>query len=73
MDYFQQRHKKEEGAVLIVSLIMLVLLTLIGLESIESTLVEEKLAYHYKDKGISFQDAEKALLKLNSIFFLVSR
>ena len=35
--------KKQSGAVLVVSLIMLVLLTLIGLDSIQTTLIEEKI------------------------------
>lgn len=51
----------QSGAVLIVSLIMLLLLTLIGVTSIQTTSLEEKMAGNMRDKDLAFQAAESAL------------
>lgn len=53
---------KQNGAVLIVALIMLVIMSIIGLDSMQSTLLEEKMSHHVKDKNYAFQSAEAALL-----------
>ncbi len=53
--------KKHAGAVLIVSLIMLLLLTLIGTTSMQSTSLEEKMVGNMRDQNIAFQRAEAAL------------
>lgn len=49
------------GAVLIVSLIMLLLLTLIGATAMQTTTLEEKIAGNLRDKNLAFQAAESAL------------
>jgi type IV pilus assembly protein PilX len=51
----------QSGAVLIISLIVLLLLTLIGVSSIQTTTLEEKMAGNYRDKNLAFQAAEAAL------------
>ncbi|MDP3330644.1 MAG: PilX N-terminal domain-containing pilus assembly protein [Methylococcaceae bacterium] len=51
----------QTGAVLIVSLIMLLLLTLIGVTSMQTTSLEEKMAGNMRDKDLAFQAAESAL------------
>ena len=51
----------QSGAVLIISLIMLLLLTLIGTTSMQSTSLEEKMAGNMRDKNLAFQAAESAL------------
>ena len=51
----------QKGAVLIVSLIILLMLTLIGLSAIQSTSLEEKMAGNYRDQNLSFQAAETTL------------
>ncbi len=53
--------KKQQGAVLIVGLIMLLVMTLIGLSAMRSTILEEKMAGNYRDSNIAFQVAEAAL------------
>jgi type IV pilus assembly protein PilX len=53
--------KHQSGAVLIVSLIMLLLLTLIGASSIQTTSLEEKMAGNLRDRNLAFQAAESAL------------
>ncbi len=51
----------QSGAVLIISLIMLLLLTLIGTTSMQSTLLEEKMAGNMRQRNLAFQAAEAAL------------
>lgn len=51
----------QNGAVLIVSLIMLLLLTLIGVTGTQVTSLEEKMASNMRDRNLAFQAAESAL------------
>lgn len=52
---------KQSGVVLVISLIMLVLLTLLGITAMQVNSLEEKMAGNSKDKNIAFQAAEAAL------------
>ncbi|MFK5947321.1 MAG: PilX N-terminal domain-containing pilus assembly protein, partial [Methylococcales bacterium] len=49
---------KQTGVVLVVSLIMLLLLTLIGITGTQVTSLEEKMAGNARDQNIAFQAAE---------------
>lgn len=53
--------KQQSGVVLLVSLIMLLLLTLIGVSGSQVTGLEEKMAGNMKDRNLAFQAAEAAL------------
>jgi len=53
--------KKQSGVVLVISLVMLLLLTLIGLTGMQTTTLEEKMAGNSKDRNIAFQAAESTL------------
>lgn len=53
--------KREQGAVLIVSLVMLLVMTMIGLAGMEVTDLEERMAGNMRDRNIAFQAAEAAL------------
>ncbi|MCF6251350.1 MAG: PilX N-terminal domain-containing pilus assembly protein [Methylococcaceae bacterium] len=53
--------KKQAGVVLVVSLIMLLLLTLIGVSGMQSTGLEEKMAGNKRNRNLAFQAAEAAL------------
>ncbi len=55
--------KKQTGVVLIISLVMLILLTLIGLTGMQTTTLEEKMAGNAKDRNTAFQAAEATLLE----------
>jgi type IV pilus assembly protein PilX len=58
------RYKKinrEQGAVLIVGLIMLLLLTIIGLASIRGSDLQERMAGNMRDRNLAFQAAEAGL------------
>lgn len=52
---------KQTGAALIVSLVLLVLVTLLGVAGIQSVALEEKMAGNAYDRNIAFQAAEAAL------------
>jgi type IV pilus assembly protein PilX len=53
--------KRQSGAVLVVSLIMLLVMTLIGVTAMRSTTMEEKMAGNSRDHAVAFQAAESAL------------
>ena len=53
--------RRQRGAVLIVSLFILLLMTLIGVTSMSTTSLEEKMAGNMRDKNIALQAAESAL------------
>jgi len=54
---------RERGAVLIVALIMLLLLTIIGLSSMRGTSLQENMAGNMRDSNLSLQASEAALRK----------
>lgn len=55
------KKNKQQGVALIVSLIMLLLLTLLAVSSMNTTILEEKMAGNYKDRNMAFQAAEAGL------------
>ncbi len=57
----QSSYKKQQGAALVVGLIMLALMTIIGLTAVQSSVVENRIATNMYDKQISFEAAEAAL------------
>ena len=52
---------RQRGAVLIVSLLMLLVMTLIGITGVQVTSLEEKMAGNTRDRNLAFQSAEAAL------------
>lgn len=55
----QPRHQR--GAVLAVSLILLVVVTLIAVSSMQGTMLEEKMAGNALDRNLAFQSTESAV------------
>ena len=53
--------KKQTGVALIVSLIMLILMTLLGVTAMKTSLMEEKMAGNSRDLSLAFQAGETAL------------
>jgi len=53
----------QQGAVLIVSLILLLILTLVGVSGMKMTSLEERMSGNYKDHEMAFQAAEAALVE----------
>ncbi len=54
-------HSRQRGAVLLVSLIMLLLLTIIGAAAMRDTNLQERMAGNMRDHSLAFQAAEAAL------------
>lgn len=54
-------HRKQQGIVLIVGLVMLISLTLIGVTAMKSTTMDERIAANTQFKVIAFQTAESVL------------
>jgi type IV pilus assembly protein PilX len=52
---------RQRGAVLIVSLLILLIMTMIGVSSLQSSATEEKMASNSRDRNVGFQSAEAAL------------
>ncbi|MBK1647901.1 pilus assembly PilX family protein [Rhabdochromatium marinum] len=51
----------QQGMVLVIGLIFLLLMTVIGVTSIQTTTLDERMAGNLRDKNIAFQAAEAAL------------
>ena len=52
---------KQSGAVLIVSLLMLLVTTMLGITSMSTAVMEEKMASNSRQKQLAFQAAESGL------------
>lgn len=52
---------KQTGSILLLSLLMLLILSLVGVASIGNVTLNERMASNYRDHDISFQAAEAAL------------
>jgi len=56
-----QNKQKQEGIVLFMSLVMLLLLTALGVSSIQTTSLQQRMARNSNDSNLAFQAAESAL------------
>ena len=52
---------RQEGAVLIVALILLVVMTMLGISGMEATKLETRMAANVQDYNTAFQNAESGL------------
>lgn len=53
--------QKQQGAVLIVSLVILLVITMLAVGSMQSTVLEEKMAGNSSDRNLAFQSTESAV------------
>jgi type IV pilus assembly protein PilX len=58
-----QSVQRESGAVLVVGLVILVLMTLLGVTAMQVNGLEEKMAGNYRDQNLAFQAAEATLIE----------
>jgi len=58
---FKSATKKQNGAVLVVSLLILLVLTLIGVSSMDGSIMEEKMASNSQTASATFQKADSAI------------
>ncbi len=56
--------KQQTGAALIVSLMLLLIMTLIGVSSIGTTNLEERMAHNFQNSTVVFQATESAINKI---------
>lgn len=56
-----QNIKRQNGSVLIISLIVMLILTILGVSGMKSSVLEEKMAGNVRDKQLAFQAAEATL------------
>lgn len=54
----RQGNTKQQGAVLVVSLMILLVMTLLGLSSMQGTILEEKMSGNMRDRNLALQSAE---------------
>ena len=54
-------HNSQQGSVLIISLVIMVVLTILGVSGMRTTLLEEKMAGNMRDSQLAFQAAEATL------------
>lgn len=59
-----KRQHLQRGAALVISLILLVIMTLIGLAGIRSVTQQERMANHSFDRSLAFQATEAALREI---------
>jgi type IV pilus assembly protein PilX len=53
--------QRQSGAILFVSIILLVVLTMLGFAALRTATMQERMAGNVRDRGIAFQAAESAL------------
>lgn len=58
---FYSSRRRQKGAVLVVGLLILLVMTLVGVTTMQTTRVEEKMAGNVRDRNMAFQAAESAL------------
>ena len=56
-----QSNESQRGAVLIISLLILVVLTVLGISAMSSTSIEERMSLNLRDREVAFQAAEATL------------
>ena len=61
--------RHQQGAVLAISLIILLLMTIIGVSAMQSTTLQEKMAGNLRDSNLAFQAAESALRDAENYLF----
>ena len=59
-DYYKSR-QRENGIALFMSLVMLLIITVLGLSSVQTTTLQERMARNARDTALAFQAAESAL------------
>ncbi len=56
-----KRSHKQSGAVLLIGLVMVMVLSIIAAAAVQTTLMQQKMTTNMRDKELSFQGAESAL------------
>ena len=62
--------RKQQGAALVISLLILIIITIVGVSAMQSTVVEEKMAINANERNRAFQAAETALRHAEENFIM---
>jgi type IV pilus assembly protein PilX len=65
------RRKSQQGAALLISLILLLVLTFLGISSMQTTTLEERMTANQKDYYLAFEAAEYALTEAESQLYVL--
>lgn len=57
----QMYYRSQQGATLVICMIILVVVTILGVSNIQNVTLEEKMAANVKNRNMAFQSAETAL------------
>jgi len=60
--------QRQQGVVLVVALILLVVLTLLGISAMDTTVLEHRLAKNHEERTLAFQTAEAGLLQARAVY-----
>ena len=60
MERIARKHR-QSGAILVVSLLLLLVLTVLGLTAMQTTRMEERMSGNTRDRDVAFQGAEAGL------------
>lgn len=61
------RTRQQAGSALIISLILLLVMTILGITAMQSTTLQERMAGNMKDRHAAFQAAEAALREAEAV------
>lgn len=59
--YTRTARRRQHGAVMVVSLVILLIVTMIAVSSMQGTVLEEKMAGNSRDRNLAFQTAESGI------------
>ena len=59
--------KRQSGVALFISLVMLLILTVLGLSSVQTTTLQERMARNARDTNLAFQAAESAIKEAEAL------
>ncbi len=65
-------NKAQKGVTLAIALMLLFVVTLVGISSIRTTQIQEKMAHNVQDKVVSFQASETALIGAEGLLASIS-
>jgi len=61
LGWSQQNNALEQGSVLVIALVILLVLTMMAIAGVQSTSIQERMSGNMRDKDLSFQFAEMGL------------
>lgn len=61
-NYTSHKSNKQRGSALLISLIILLVMTVVGIQGMQNTALEEKMSGNFRDRALAFEAAEAALL-----------